>query len=165
MMRIVILAICGALCCNYAVAQTPDAGRRAYQARCVGCHGEDGTGGGHGPNIVDVRRPRAASKDAVRDLILKGIPGAGMPAFEIPMAEADAIAAYVMTLKTASGGATAASEAAPGDPVAGERFFFGKGNCAACHMVRGRGGGVGPDLSNIGRHRRPAQIEQALRDP
>ena len=32
-------------------------------------------------------------------------------------------------------------------------------------MVRGRGGVLGPDLSNVGRDRRPAQIEQALRDP
>ena len=55
--------------------------------------------------------------------------------------------------------------AVPGDPAAGERFFAGKGNCASCHMVRGRGGVLGPDLSNVGRDRRPAQIEQALRDP
>ena len=32
-------------------------------------------------------------------------------------------------------------------------------------MVRGRGGVLGPDLSNVGRDRTPAQIEQALRDP
>src|ERR1700693_2797309 len=73
MIRISTLAICIALFWNLASAQAPDAGRRTYQARCVGCHGEDGTGGGHGATIVDVRRPRATSKDAVRDLILKGI--------------------------------------------------------------------------------------------
>jgi len=140
-----------------------DAGKQQYDARCVGCHGEDGTGGGRGPSIVDVRRPRATTKDAVRDLILKGIPDGGMPAFEIPNAEADAIAAYVMTLKAPGGGM--AAEPAPGDSVAGERFFNGKGNCTGCHMVRGRGGVLGPDLSTIGRDRRPAQIEQALRDP
>ena len=44
-----------------AIAQPNDEGKRQFQARCVGCHGEDGTGGGHGPNIVDVRRPRATS--------------------------------------------------------------------------------------------------------
>ena len=55
--------------------------------------------------------------------------------------------------------------ASPGDPAAGERFFAGKGNCANCHMVRGRGGVLGPDLSNVGRDRNPTQIEQALRDP
>jgi len=32
-------------------------------------------------------------------------------------------------------------------------------------MVHGSGGILGPDLSNIGRDRAPAQIEQALRDP
>jgi len=32
-------------------------------------------------------------------------------------------------------------------------------------MIRGRGGILGPDLSAIGRDRRPAQIEQILRDP
>ena len=130
----------------------------------MGCHGADGTGGGHGPGIVDVRRPRATSRDAVRDLIVKGIPEAGMPAFPIPEDEASAIAAYVITLKTPPPGART-SEAVPGNASAGEQFFNGKGNCTSCHMVRGRGGVLGPDLSAIGRDRRPAQIEQALRDP
>jgi len=100
----------------------------------------------------------------VRNLILKGTPDAGMPPFKIPAEQADAIAAYVMTLKYPAGEVTAGA-AAPGDAVAGERFFSGKGDCANCHMVRGRGGVLGPDLSNIGRDRRPEQIEQSLRDP
>src|SRR5208337_2763204 len=41
----------------------------------------------------------------------------------------------------------------------------GKGNCSACHMVKGWGGTLGPDLSNLARDRRLGQIEQALRDP
>jgi PQQ-dependent dehydrogenase (methanol/ethanol family) len=141
-----------------------DNGKRQYQALCVGCHGEDGGGGGHGPSFLDVRTPRATSREAVRDLILRGIPNGGMPAFKIPLEQADAIAAYVMTLKQPAGEAATAA-AVPGDLTAGEGFFNGKGNCATCHMVRGRGGVLGPDLSNIGRDRRPAQIEQALRDP
>jgi PQQ-dependent dehydrogenase (methanol/ethanol family) len=169
MIRISTLLIGVALFWNHASAQTAEAGRRPYQARCAGCHGDDGTGGGHGPNIVDVRRPRATSKDAMRDLILKGIPDGGMPAFQIPTAEADAIAVFVMTLKTPSSstgtGAATTRDAAPGDPAAGERFFTGQGNCTSCHMVRGRGGVLGPDLSTVGRDRSPAQIEQALRDP
>ena len=165
MIRISTLAICVALFGNQTSAQTADASRRPYQVRCAGCHGEDGTGGGHGPNIVEVRRPRATSKNEVRDLILKGIPDGGMPAFQIPFEEADAIAVFVMALKTPAAGAAAVGEAPPGNPAAGERFFAGKGNCATCHMVRGRGGVLGPDLSAIGRDRRPAQIEQKLRDP
>src|SRR5215471_19057397 len=146
MIRTCNLAIWVSLFSTYAAGQAPEAGKRQFQARCVGCHGEDGTGGGHGPNIVDVRRPRATTREAVRNLILKGIPDGGMPAFPMPDAEADAIAAYVMTLKSPAPGATTAGETAPGDAAAGERFFAGKGNCTTCHMVRGRGAAIGPDL-------------------
>ena len=148
-----------------ASAQTIEAGRREFQARCVGCHGEDGSGGGHGPSIVDVRQPRVTSKEMMRDLIRKGIPDAGMPPFPMSDHELDSIATYVMSLKNSAADVTAKSGTALGDAAAGERFFGGKGNCASCHMVRGRGGILGPDLSNIGRERTPAQIEQALREP
>ena len=153
--------LAGILLAALANAQ-PDEGKRQYQALCVGCHGEDGSGGGHGPGFLDVRQPRATSQQAVRDLILKGIPNAGMPAFQIPAQQADAIAAFVMRLKGTSATPRAAVS---GDAAAGQRFFEGKGNCAACHMVRGRGGVLGPDLSSVGRDRSPAQIEQVLRDP
>ncbi len=163
MMRKSILALSIAFLIS-ARAQTPDPGRRAYLAHCVGCHGEDGTGGGHGPNIIDLRRPRGVSTVAISEIILKGIPDAGMPAFQIPADQAGLIAAYLMSLKTPAADG-AANGKVPGDPVAGERFFLGKGNCASCHMVHGRGGVLGPDLSNVGRERRLGQIEQALVDP
>ena len=91
-----------AVAVGLASAQTDD-GKRQYQALCVGCHGEDGSGGGHGPSFLDVRQPRATSREAVRDLILKGIPNGGMPAFKMPDGQADALAAYVMTLKRPTG--------------------------------------------------------------
>jgi mono/diheme cytochrome c family protein len=69
-------------------ALSQDTGQRQYEARCAGCHGADGNGGGHGRGIVGSQRDR----DAVREIILKGIPAAGMPAFAIPSAEAEAIA-------------------------------------------------------------------------
>src|SRR4029077_2971943 len=94
-------------------AQTVDAGKRQFQVRCAGCHGEDGTGGGHGPNIVEVRVSRATSHAAVREVIRNGLADGGMPAFALPDAEIDAIAAYFMTLK----------KPAAGDAAAGERFF------------------------------------------
>jgi PQQ-dependent dehydrogenase (methanol/ethanol family) len=158
MLHIPTLTVCAALLMQ-------SAGKRQYEARCVGCHGEDGTGGGHGPAIVDVPRPRATSKAAVLAIIHNGIPGRGMPAFQVSDEEASGIADYVMSLKMSakSPGNTTTTEA-PGDAAAGERFFHER-NCASCHMVRGRGGVLGPDLSNVGRERTLAQIEQALRDP
>ena len=132
-------------------------GKRAYLSRCVGCHGEDGSGGGHGPGILNVRVPRATTRAAVADVIRNGIPGAGMPAFPLAAAELEAIADFVWTLK----GARVGAGVADGDKAAGERMFEGK--CAGCHMVGGKGGVVGPDLSTIGRDRTVAQIREALR--
>jgi alcohol dehydrogenase (cytochrome c) len=163
-MRVLIFGVYTALFLVCGRAQSSD-GKQEYLARCAGCHGEDGTGGGHGPNVVDVRRPRATSEEALRELIRKGIPEAGMPAFPLPDVELNAIATFFMTLKTPAGAPTANSQAVAGDVAAGERFFAGKGNCTSCHMIRGRGGILGPDLSNVGRDRTVAQIEQALRDP
>ena len=150
--------------CLVAIAQTPESGKRQYQALCVGCHGEDGSGGGHGPGFLDVRRTRATSRQAVRDLILNGISDEGMPAFKIREDQAAAIASYVMFLKEPAADA-AVRGALPGSAEAGQRFFLGSGKCPSCHMINGSGGWLGPDLSNIGRERRLAQIEQSLRDP
>src|SRR6266480_3648982 len=102
MLGIPTLTICAAL-----LMQVD--GKRPYQPRCVGCHGEDGTGGGHGPAIVDVPRPRATSKAAVLELVRKGIPDRGMPAFQISDEEASAIADYVMSLKAPAKPTTVAS--------------------------------------------------------
>jgi PQQ-dependent dehydrogenase (methanol/ethanol family) len=155
MNRIAALILAAALSC---AAQSIESGKKLYEGRCVGCHGSDGSGGGHGPGFLDLRRPRATSKQATRDLILKGIPDAGMPAFPMPEADAEAIAAYVAFLK-----APAADNPVAGDTAAGERVFSTK--CAGCHMVNGRGGILGPDLSNLARTRKLAQIERMLTDP
>ena len=88
-----------------------------------GCHGEDGTGGGHGPNIVDVRRPRATSKNEVRDLILKGIPDGGMPAFQISDAEADAIAVLRDDVEDARGRRRGGSRGRAGRPRGGRALL------------------------------------------
>src|SRR5260370_37935142 len=116
MKRITTLAICIAA---VAPAQTVETGKRLYQGLCVGCHGEDGSGGGHGPSFLDVRRPRATSLEAVRSLIIKGIPDGGMPAFKMPDSQADAIAAYVMTLKKPAAESNSGT-ASTGDFAAGE---------------------------------------------
>ena len=149
------------MCAN---AQTLQRGKKEYQTRCAGCHGDDGTGGGRGPGIVGIDS-RFKTQEAIRGVIRGGLPDRGMPAFALSDDELDSIAAYVVTLKTPAAEATPARDAPAGDAAAGARFFAGKGNCTSCHMVRGRGGILGPELSNIGRDRTLAQIEQALRNP
>jgi len=88
-------------------AQTIETARSRFQARCGSCHGDDGAGGARGITIVGARPPRATSKDAIRDLIRKGIPDAGMPAFPISDEELDSLAAQVITLRTSAANASA----------------------------------------------------------
>src|SRR6188508_360542 len=90
-------------------AQTPEAGRQAFEGRCAGCHGMDGAGIGTSASIVNPALSRAATASALRDLIRTGIPGTGMPAFPIPDAELDNIVSFVETLRARS-----AKPAAPG---------------------------------------------------
>ena len=60
--------------------------------------------------------------------------------------------------------ANAAPGARAGDPALGETLFFGRGGCASCHEVNGRGGIVGPDLSAAGLTRAEA-LRQKILDP
>jgi alcohol dehydrogenase (cytochrome c) len=166
--RALSILLSGAALClaTRALGQADDEGRRQFQTRCVGCHGEDGAGGARGSSIVGAGRSfRATSREALRELIRTGIPEAGMPAFPLPDNVLDALAGRVIALRGPAREPAAAASGLPGDPAAGGRFFAGKGNCLACHMVHGSGGVLGPDLSDVARRRTPAQIEQALLDP
>ena len=146
------------------LAQTPakliEQGQKAYAKDCAMCHGVDAGGTDQGPKLAGNRRVRSRSQQQLRSFIYDGVPSSGMPAFHLPAADLDALAAYVHALN-----ATAAESGAPGDPAAGERFFFGKGQCASCHMVRGRGKAIGPDLSNVGREMTLGDLRQVLLHP
>ena len=141
-------------------AESLAAGRQRFEARCGGCHGADGMGGERAPAIGSVDRERLRSDDAVRSLIHDGIPDAGMPGFTLMEPELSQITAFVRSRVT-----PARESMPPGDPDAGQAFFFGVGGCAQCHMMNGRGGVAGPDLSNSGSELTLAEMEQSLLKP
>lgn len=165
MTRFILVLFSAFFCASSGKSQEIVAGKRPFETRCAGCHGVDGGGGERGPNIVDARKRGEGDSGGrpqqnLADVIKNGIPEGGMPPFSLPQPELDALVSYVAALR-----APAIDHPAAGDVQAGERFFLGKGKCAACHMIRGRGGVLGPELSNVARERRLGQIEQALRDP
>jgi quinoprotein glucose dehydrogenase len=66
---------------------------------------------------------------------------------------------------TASTSTPAVSTLPPGDPANGKLLFEGKGACLTCHRVGGTGSRLGPDLTEIGAVRTPAELQQSLVDP
>ncbi|MBV9083702.1 MAG: PQQ-binding-like beta-propeller repeat protein, partial [Acidobacteriaceae bacterium] len=165
--RVVAQTIALASSASLALAQSPSPspanlaqGQQSYTKLCSGCHGGDGHGTEQGPALVGSRRVRAASVQALQLIIHNGIPANGMPAFNLPPDELTNLAAFVHSLN-----APAAQSAFAGDPRPGEKYFFGKGQCASCHMVLGRGSPIGPDLSNLGSDRTADEIQTALTQP
>lgn len=54
-----------------------------------------------------------------------------------------------------------------GDPTRGKELFFQTGatQCATCHRIGGKGGTLGPDLSEIGKKYNRAKILETILDP
>jgi alcohol dehydrogenase (cytochrome c) len=152
--------VLAALCCAWpGRAQENETGKKLFVSRCASCHGADGGGGEFGPDIADVRG--LAHRDVkVPDIIKNGLADYGMPSFPLPQPDIDTLAVFVEGLRS-----PAFEHPVAGNAAAGESFFFGKGNCVSCHLVKGRGGILGPDLTNLGRDSRLARIELALRNP
>lgn len=158
-----LLVVGGSLIAWAAFAQTAptvDLGQKVFAEHCAMCHGMEAEGGEMGPNLSGTRRMRSRTVQQLRNVITQGIPASGMPAFKLPADELDSLSAFLRSLNS-----TAAESGVPGDARAGKAFFFGKGNCFACHMIRGAGKAIGPDLSNTGHEMTVGEIRSALRDP
>ncbi|MBK5290453.1 MAG: c-type cytochrome [Acidobacteriia bacterium] len=140
--------------------QQVEKGHTQYNRSCTVCHGVDGAAGDRAPALAAQRRYLRTSGADLFDSIKNGIKGTLMPA--TPMADEDVwnIVAYIQSLR-----ATAADITVPGDLGNGRAVFTGKGGCTQCHMIRGRGGLVGPDLSDIGAQRKLEDIRAALMVP
>jgi PQQ-dependent dehydrogenase (methanol/ethanol family) len=140
-------------------AQNPD-GQKLFAGQCAGCHGADAHGTDRGPGLAANRRVRSRSVQQLRDFIRKGAPGSGMPAFDLPADQLDALATLLHSMN-----APAAESNTLGDSTAGKQFFLGEGQCASCHMVNGGGKAIGPDLSDVGARMTVEEIQEALLKP
>lgn len=134
------------------------AGRQVFDAQCAWCHGNEGDGG-TGPNLHG-RLRHATTQASIVDIIRNGIPGTDMPSFRSPLTERAMrqIATYVLSLSRTS------ARPGPGHPQRGAAVYQSSG-CASCHVVDGRGGVLGPDLTAIGARRGPAYLRDAVVKP
>ena len=83
-----------------------------------------------------------------------------MPPFPLPDEKIWQLVAFVRSLN-----APAIESVVAGNGQAGRKIFFGTGTCTNCHMIRGQGGFLGPDLSDVGLKRTLNQLKEALLEP
>lgn len=134
-------------------------GAKLFGEQCTVCHG----GSGDAVAGVDLRAnrfKRSTSDGDLRGVITAGVEGTGMPPFKFEAPELTAIIAYLRNMRTFDQKNTLI-----GDAARGRALFDGKGQCATCHRVNGRGPRVAPDLSDIGALRTPDAILRAMVDP
>jgi putative heme-binding domain-containing protein len=134
-------------------------GSRLYAGQCAQCHGVNGdTVSGINLRRGQFRRP--LSDEDLRRTISIGVPGTGMPPFNLQPSEIDGLIAFIRAGFDVGGTAVKVGDAARGQPL-----FDGKGKCGGCHRVNGTGPRVAPDLSEIGALRSPAQLHRSLTAP
>jgi len=121
------------------------AGHALYNRTCTACHGIDGGEGERAPALVGDRRFFRLSENSIFDTIRGGIPGTAMPPFALPDDDIWRIVVFIRAMR-----GSASETDVPGNTQQGMAVFTGKGGCLKCHMLNGKGGTIGPDLSNIG---------------
>jgi PQQ-dependent dehydrogenase (methanol/ethanol family) len=129
-----------------------------FTRTCALCHGNDGRGTDRAPTMVNSAHLRSMTDAEIATTIKKG--RNRMPAFPLPDEVIDRLVKYIRSLN-----ATAAGAAVPGDASKGEAIYFGAGQCATCHVARGRGVANGPDLSSLGSRMRLSTMQQVLENP
>jgi cytochrome c oxidase cbb3-type subunit 3 len=134
-------------------------GASLFRANCSPCHGLSARGGGRGPDLTSGRWTHGSNDSDVFRTISLGVPGTQMPANGFEDSETWAIIAYLRSL------APSPHAKMPGDPAKGKKLFTGAGGCATCHMVNGRGGLLGPDLSRVGASRSISYLIESIREP
>src|SRR5689334_614072 len=138
--------------------QRIEVGQRLFEKSCTACHGA-GAKGGRGSDLTG-KLNRGSLESEIIDNITHGIPGTQMPAFPMPVEEARSIVAYLQSLR--AGGPDLPIT---GNAAAGQQLFFGDAKCSRCHMYKGLGGRLGPDLSRIGEARSVRELQRAISQP
>ena len=103
---------------------------------------------------------RSTSDEDLAKVITTGVPNTAMPPFALQPTEVTSVIAFIR-----AGFDPAGTAVKIGNAARGQAIFEGKGACASCHRVNGRGPRVAPDLSDVGAARTPATIQRTLMDP
>src|SRR6266478_2736027 len=141
-------------------------GEFEFRANCAFCHGLGARGGGRGPDLTRAQKKHGNSDADLFRTINEGVPGTAMPQNGatqqgVGMTEEEIwqVISYIRSVQVK----TPAQPA--GNAAHGKELFAGSAACATCHMIQGKGGRLGPDLTATGSARSMEYIVDSVRNP
>jgi cytochrome c oxidase cbb3-type subunit 3 len=138
-------------------------GQRYFERQCSRCHGFDAKGNDEvgAPDLTGSLR-NASTDAGIFNVIREGVTGTAMlpVAADVPDPTVWQLVAFINSLRYDPNSVTL-----EGDADSGLALFNGRAECNSCHMVDGRGGRLGPDLSRIGEDNTPEDLMLAMTNP
>ncbi|HKW56627.1 MAG TPA: c-type cytochrome [Candidatus Acidoferrum sp.] len=141
-------------------------GEFQFRSNCAFCHGLGAKGGGRGPDLTRSQKRHGNSDADLFRTINDGVAGTAMPPNGatqqgVGMTEQEIwqVISYIRSVEVKA-------PAQPlGDAARGKQLFFGSAACSTCHMIAGKGGRLGPDLTNSGGSRSVDYLVESIRQP
>ena len=147
-------------------AKAAKVGESQFRANCAFCHGLGARGGGRGPDLTRAQKRHGNADADLFRTINEGVPGTAMPPNGatqqgVGMTEEEIwqVISYIRSVQ-----AKAPAEVV-GNAAHGKDLFYGSVGCSTCHMIQGKGGRLGPDLSTTGSARSTDYLVESIRNP
>jgi cytochrome c oxidase cbb3-type subunit 3 len=141
-------------------------GESQFRANCAFCHGLGARGGGRGPDLTRAQKRHGNADADLFRTINEGVPGTAMPPNGatqqgVGMTEDEVwqVITYIRSVQKK------ADAPGTGNAAHGRELFYGSGACASCHMMHGKGGRLGPDLTTTGTARSMDYLVDSVRNP
>jgi cytochrome c oxidase cbb3-type subunit 3 len=144
--------------------QAAEAGKSHFRINCALCHGLGGRGGARGPDLTRAQKKHGSSDAEMFRTIHDGVAGTDMPpamgsiGVEMKDQEIWQVITYLRSVQVKTPPPT-------GNAANGKDLFYGSANCSKCHMVEGKGGRLGPDLTAVANSRSLESIIESVRNP
>jgi cytochrome c oxidase cbb3-type subunit III len=145
-------------------AKVAKLGESQFRINCAFCHGLGARGGGRGPDLTQAQKKHGNTDEELYHTINEGVPGTAMPAngttgqgVGMTAEEVWEVITYIRSVEKKT--------AVTGNATKGDALFHGTAGCATCHMVNGKGGRLGPELSSTGAARSVDSLAESVRNP
>ena len=141
-------------------------GESQFRANCAFCHGLGARGGGRGPDLTRAQKRHGNADADLFRTINEGVPGTAMPpngatqqGVGMTAEEIWQVISYIRSVQVKAPAQPA------GNAAHGKKLFYGSAACFTCHMIQGKGGRLGPDLSTTGSARSTDYLVESVRNP